>query len=162
MIPGWMLGGVIIGVPLYGTLRHHVPKLNRDFAFHQLPRSRKSEIEPFILPASRSYEEREPNLMKYEGFYKAKGKGSPRTDVERVAARYNISENEAKRWLKIHSIEGLLPPRGTGITSGRGAGTVTNLGGVTSLRGSSGEEWKIVIGVGGGIIIGAAFVYLLR
>jgi hypothetical protein len=106
--------------------------------------------------------------MKYEGFYKAKGKGSPRTDVEQVAARYNISENEAKRWLKIHSIEGLLPPMGTGITSGRGAGTVTNLGGVTSLGavtnlgGSSGEEWKIVIGVGGGIIIGAAFVYLLR
>jgi hypothetical protein len=35
--------------------------------------------------------------MANEGFYKARGKGVPRTDVERVAAHYNISESEARR-----------------------------------------------------------------
>ena len=94
--------------------------------------------------------------MVNEGFYKARGKGTPRTGVERVAAHYNISESEAKRWLNIHPIEELLPPRGTGLTSGRGAGAVTNLGG------SSGEGWKIVIGTVVGGIIGATLGYFLR
>ena len=97
--------------------------------------------------------------MANEGFYKARGKGVPRTDVERVASHYNVSESEAKRWLNIHPIEELLPPRGTGLTSGRGAGAVTA---VANPGGSSGEEWKIVMGTVVGGVIGAALGYLLR
>jgi hypothetical protein len=96
--------------------------------------------------------------MANEGFYKARGKGVPRTDAERVAAHYNISESEARRWLNTHSVEELLPTRGTGLASGRGAGAIT------SLEGSSGEGegWKVAIGALVGGAIGAAFGYLLR
>ena len=96
--------------------------------------------------------------MTNEGFYKARGKGVPRTDVERVAAHYNISESEAGRWLNIHPIDELLPPRGTGLTSGRGAGSVTNNG---ESSGES-EVWKIAVGTLVGGAIGAALGYLIR
>jgi len=49
--------------------------------------------------------------------------GIPRSDVERVAEHYGISLEEAEEWLKIHPVEELLPPRGTGLVTGRAAGT---------------------------------------
>ena len=48
--------------------------------------------------------------------------GQPRTDAERVAAHYNISLEEAERWLHIHPVEMLLPERGYGLVSGKAAG----------------------------------------
>lgn len=42
--------------------------------------------------------------------------GQPRTDAERVAAHYGISFEEAGRWLQIHSVEEILPPRAYGLT----------------------------------------------
>jgi len=54
-------------------------------------------------------------------------KGYPRRDAERVAAHYGITIEEAERWLQIHSVEELLPPRGYGLTSAIGA---TNVSGI--------------------------------
>ena len=48
--------------------------------------------------------------------------GTPRTDVERVMAHYNISREEAQEWLSVHPASELLPPRGTGLKTGRDAG----------------------------------------
>jgi F0F1-type ATP synthase assembly protein I len=52
----------------------------------------------------------------------------------------------------------LLPARGTGLTSGRGAGAITSLG--ESSR--EGEKWNIAIGAIGGALIGAFLGYLIR
>ncbi|GAI92400.1 unnamed protein product, partial [marine sediment metagenome] len=52
---------------------------------------------------------------------KARGLGEPRTDVERVMAHYNVSHEDAKRWLKIYPGEKLLPERGTGSALLKGA-----------------------------------------
>ena len=47
--------------------------------------------------------------------------GIPRSDVERVANHYGISLEEAECWLRIHSVEELLPARGSGLTTAVGA-----------------------------------------
>lgn len=47
-----------------------------------------------------------------------RGLGIPKSDVERVARHYNISESEAEEWLTIHPVEMLLPETGTGLTIG--------------------------------------------
>ena len=52
--------------------------------------------------------------------------GHPRTDVERVARHYNISLEEADRWLSIHPIEMLLEARGAGLIRGTAAGVRIN------------------------------------
>ena len=99
--------------------------------------------------------------MTNEGFYKARGEGVPRTDIERVAAHYNISESEARRWLGIHPVEKLLPPRGSGLVSGRGAGAIASLPSSSGPE-YEGEKWKIALGALAGGAIGAAIGYLLR
>ena len=50
------------------------------------------------------------------------GLGIPRTDTQRVARHYNISESEASRWLTIHPVEVLLSARGTGLARDTAAG----------------------------------------
>ena len=52
--------------------------------------------------------------------------GHPRTDVERVARHYNISLEEADRWLSIHPVEMLLEARGAGLIRGTAAGMRIN------------------------------------
>ena len=94
-----------------------------------------------------------------EGLYKARGKGIPRTDVERVSAHYHISENEAARWLNTHPVDALLPPRGSGLTSGRGAGAITSLPAESS---ASAGHLKTAIGIVLGGIAGGCLVHLLR
>ena len=100
--------------------------------------------------------------MTNEGFYKARGQGVPRTDIERVAAHYSISESEARRWLGIHPVEELLPPRGSGLVSGRGAGAIASLPSSEKGSSSEGEKWKIALGAIAGGAIGAAIGYLIR
>jgi len=53
---------------------------------------------------------------------KERRSGQPRSDVERVMAHYGISRDEACEWLRIHPAEILLPERGKGLVSGKGAG----------------------------------------
>jgi len=60
------------------------------------------------------------------GLEKARGLGVPRSDIQRVAAHYGISESEAERWLQIHPIEELVPARGAGLTRGTAAGSIGN------------------------------------
>lgn len=92
------------------------------------------------------------------GLQKARGLGTPRSDIQRVAAHYEISESEAERWLQIHPIEELVPARGVGLTRGTAAGTIGN------------EEapeypscWPFLL-VGGifGVILGAGFAMILQ
>ncbi|MBA7644270.1 hypothetical protein ES703_52012 [subsurface metagenome] len=42
----------------------------------------------------------------------------PLTDVERIARHYGISVREACEWLKYHTVDELLPERGTGAETG--------------------------------------------
>lgn len=42
----------------------------------------------------------------------------PLTDVERIARHYGISVEEACEWLKYHTVEELVPGRGTGRETG--------------------------------------------
>ncbi len=62
------------------------------------------------------------------GEAKARGLGVPRIDVERVMAHYDISHEEAERWLRIHSVDELLPQRGAGLTRGMAAGVSSQAG----------------------------------
>lgn len=61
---------------------------------------------------------------------KERGRGIPRSDVERVAEHYGITIEEAEYWLTIHPVDVLLPERGTGIERGTAAvalGAYTNI-----------------------------------
>jgi len=60
------------------------------------------------------------------GLQKARELGTPRSDIQRVAAHYGISESEAERWLQIHPIEELVPARGAGLTRGTAADSIGN------------------------------------
>lgn len=46
-----------------------------------------------------------------------RGRGVPLDDAERVARHYGISIEEACEWLETHTVEELIPPRGTGLTA---------------------------------------------
>ncbi|MBA7693638.1 hypothetical protein ES703_102226 [subsurface metagenome] len=52
---------------------------------------------------------------------KERGRGTPRSDTERVAEHYGISLDEARRWLTIHPVDMLLPERGEGLNRGTAA-----------------------------------------
>jgi len=59
-----------------------------------------------------------------------RGRGIPRSDVERVAKHWGITIEEAEYWLTIHPVDVLLPERGTGIERGTAAvalGAYTNI-----------------------------------
>ena len=58
------------------------------------------------------------------GIEKARGLGETRTDVEKVMARYNVSREEAERWLNIYPSEKLLSEGGAGFSEGRASGTM--------------------------------------
>ena len=51
-----------------------------------------------------------------------RGKGIPKGNIERVMSHYGIDEETARYWLTIHSVEELLPERGTGLETGRARG----------------------------------------
>lgn len=44
-----------------------------------------------------------------------RGRGIPRTDIERVMNHYGVDEKTACEWLAVHSVEELLPERGSGL-----------------------------------------------
>lgn len=78
-----------------------------------------------------------------------RGRGHPRTDVERVMSHYNIDRATAEYWLTIHPIDELLPERGTGLETGRARG-------VAQSSGSS--DGKIALGV---LLIAAGLTAIL-
>jgi len=89
--------------------------------------------------------------------YQERGLGIPKSDVQRVARHYNISESEAEEWLTIHPVEMLLSARGAGLTTGRAAGSIGN------------EEpenlscWPfMVVGLVTGAILGVGFAMILQ
>ncbi|MBW2559606.1 MAG: hypothetical protein JRE40_02000 [Deltaproteobacteria bacterium] len=45
-----------------------------------------------------------------------RGRGVPLTDVERVMRHYNVDYETACYWLSIHTVDELLPERGTGLS----------------------------------------------
>ena len=91
------------------------------------------------------------------GLQKARGLGAARSDIQRVAYHYGISESEAERWLQIHPIEELVPARGAGLTRGTAAGSIGNE--VPEYP----SCWPFLL-VGGifGVILGAGFAMILR
>lgn len=48
-----------------------------------------------------------------------RGRGVPRTDIERVMNHYGVDYDTALYWLSIHPLDVLLPERGTGLTGGK-------------------------------------------
>lgn len=58
---------------------------------------------------------------------KERGRGIPRTNIERVAEHYGISLEAAEYWLTIHPVDMLLPERGTGIEIGTAARLVDKM-----------------------------------
>ena len=78
-----------------------------------------------------------------------RGRGIPKTDIQRVASHYGISEDEAERWLQIHPEEMLLPARGTGLIGGTAAG-IENTGTALLIGGLLGA---VVGGVIGAVIV---------
>ncbi len=45
-----------------------------------------------------------------------RGRGVPLTDVERVMRHWGVDYETACYWLSIHSVDKLLPERGTGLS----------------------------------------------
>lgn len=91
--------------------------------------------------------------------YPNRPRGQPKTDVQRVATHYGISEQEASNLLSTYSVNELLPPRGTGAGA-------TSLGSSTTYpqpQNSNGNNnTKLILGVIAGAILGGLIATLIK